>query len=47
MLISLVDKVTEAVVEAWNNRAVGGVSWGLGHAVVGHNRRVVYFDDVS
>jgi len=42
-----VNRVTEAVVEAWNNRSVGSVSWGLGHAVVGHNRRVAYFDDIS
>lgn len=42
-----VARVTEAVVEAWNNRAIGAVSWGFGHAVVGHNRRVVYFDDIS
>ena len=42
-----VSRVAEAVVEAWNNRAIGAVSWGFGHAVVGHNRRVVYFDDIS
>ncbi len=42
-----VNRVTEAVVEAWNNRSVGAVSWGLGHAVVGHNRRATYFDDIS
>ncbi len=31
-------KVAQAAVEAWTNRKVGGVSYGLSHAVVGHNR---------
>lgn len=38
-----VERVTEAVEEAWNGRCAGAVGWGLGHAVVGHNRRVSYF----
>jgi hypothetical protein len=37
-------RLAEAVADAWNNRAVGAVAWGLGHAVVGCNRRVVYAD---
>ena len=37
----------EAVCEAWENRAPGGVSYGYGFAVVGHSRRTVYFDDIS
>jgi len=41
------DRVTEAVVEAWNKREKTGVSWAYGHAVVAHNRRAVYFDDIS
>ncbi|MBM3238822.1 hypothetical protein FJZ31_21235 [Candidatus Poribacteria bacterium] len=36
--------VSDAVVEAWESREPGGVSWALGHAVVGHNRRAAYFD---
>jgi len=40
----VVDKVAEAVVEAWTNRQPGGISWAFGQAVVGHNRRAVYFD---
>lgn len=40
----LLNRVCDAVVEAWENRKPGGVSWGLGHAVVGHNRRVVYLE---
>lgn len=38
-----IDRVTEAVVQAWQNRKPGGFSWGLGHAFLGHNRRVVRF----
>jgi len=43
----LTEKVSEVVSEAWNNRKESGVSWVFGHAVVGHNRRVSYFDDIS
>ena len=39
--------VAEAVTEAWENRKPGGASWGLGTAVVGHNRRATYFADAS
>lgn len=37
-------RMGEAVVKAWEGRAAGAAAWGLGHAVVGHNRRVVYAD---
>ena len=37
----------EAICEAWDTRAEGGMAYGYGYAVVGHSRRVVYFDDVS
>ncbi len=40
----LYDRMAEAVVKAWDGRAPGAIAWGLGHAVVGHNRRVVYAD---
>jgi len=40
-------RVAEAVKEAWENRKPGEVSFGLGTAVVGHNRRATYFDDVA
>ncbi|HRR32714.1 MAG TPA: hypothetical protein P5026_01310 [Kiritimatiellia bacterium] len=40
----MLDRVAEAVVKAWEGRKPGAVAWGLGHAVVGHNRRVVYAD---
>ena len=38
------DRLCDLVVEAWENRKPGGISWALGHAVVGHNRRAVYLD---
>lgn len=37
-------QVADAVEKAWNSQKPGGVSWGLGHAVVGYNRRAVYED---
>jgi hypothetical protein len=41
------ERVAEAVVAAWRNRRPGGMSWALGHAVVGLNRRAHYFDGSS
>ena len=40
----LVPRIADAVARAWNNRAPGSVTWGLGHAVVAYNRRAVYAD---
>ncbi|MBL7223264.1 MAG: hypothetical protein ISS72_05405 [Candidatus Brocadiae bacterium] len=40
----LVGRVAEAVVKAWKERRPGGLSWALDQAVVGFNRRYVYFD---
>jgi len=40
-------KAGDAVVEAWRARQPGGMSWALGHAVVGLNRRARYFDGSS
>lgn len=37
------DRLVGAVVKAWKNRSPGGVSWALGHAVIGMNRRAHYF----
>lgn len=39
-------QIVSAAIEAWNTRKPAGMSWGLGQAVVGHNRRVVYFEPV-
>ena len=36
------NQITEAIERAWKNRKPGGVSFGLGHAVVGHNRLTAY-----
>ena len=38
----LVDRLGKLAAEAWKGRRPGGVSWALGYAVVGHNRRSVY-----
>lgn len=43
----LSNRAAEAIAEAWDKRAPGGVAWGYGYATTGHSRRVVYFDDVS
>jgi hypothetical protein len=40
----LVERLADAIERAWNNRAAGSVTWGLGHAVVAYNRRAVYAD---
>ncbi len=41
------ERVAQAVADAWKKRAVGRVSWGLSHAVVGYNRRAVYADGTA
>jgi len=40
----LIERLMQVAVQAWENRKPGGVSWTLGHAVVGQNRRAVYAD---
>ncbi len=40
-------RVTDAIEQAFNNRKPGGVSFGLGHAVVGHNRLTAYYGGQS
>ncbi|MDD4871562.1 MAG: hypothetical protein PHR77_13475, partial [Kiritimatiellae bacterium] len=40
----LINKLAEVIGKAWGKRQPGGVSWVLGHAVVGLNRRAVYAD---
>jgi len=39
-----VERVSKAVVKAWRDRAAATMNWGLGHAVVGMNRRARYFN---
>jgi len=38
------DRIADAAAEAWRTRAPGGIGYGVGHAVVGLNRRVSYFN---
>lgn len=37
-------RIADGIVRAWESRAPGSVTWGLGHAVVAYNRRTVYAD---
>jgi len=39
------DQCAEAIVEAWDTRAEGGIGYGYGYAVVAHSRRVIYLQD--
>jgi hypothetical protein len=39
-----VERIARVAMEAWERRRPAGMSWGLGHAVVGMNRRARYFD---
>lgn len=40
-------QIAEAVAEAYQGRAPGGIAYGYGFATVAHSRRVTYFDDLS
>jgi len=42
-----VDKVSGAIVGAYNDRTPGSVAWGMSYAVAGYNRRIVYADGTS
>ena len=39
------EMAAQAIIEAWDTRAEGGIGYGYGYAVVGHSRRVVYFKE--
>ncbi|MCM8768644.1 MAG: hypothetical protein NC911_03040 [Candidatus Omnitrophica bacterium] len=41
------EKIAEAVVKAWGSREEGSFSYGLGQAVVGHNRRWTNTEGIS
>ena len=41
------DQIAVAAKDVWSNRKPGGISYGLGHAVVGHNRLQVDFSGNS
>lgn len=40
----LVERMSQAAVQAWTSRKPGGVSWTLGFAQIGENRRSVFAD---
>ncbi len=40
-------KIAQAIKNAWDKKQPGGISYGLGFAVVGFNRRISYFDGTS
>ncbi len=42
-----IERATDCIAQAWRNRSPGRIAWGLGHAVVGHNRRQVRKDGSS
>ena len=42
-----ISRVKDAVIKAWKERKPGGFSWGLGNAVLGHNRRTVKFNGTA
>lgn len=41
------ERVARAIVRAWDSRTPGKISYGMGYAVIGRNRRVVYRDGTS
>ncbi|MFO0871925.1 MAG: hypothetical protein U0935_23615 [Pirellulales bacterium] len=41
------ERVAEGITTAWSQRRPGKVGWGLGHAVIGSNRRAVYADGTA
>ncbi len=41
------DRIAGAIREAWEKREISGIAYGLGHAVVGRNRRLTYKDGTS
>lgn len=43
-ILFLYEKVEPALVEAWQSRKPASVSWALGDALVGYNRRLSYID---
>jgi hypothetical protein len=43
----LLEHLAKIAVKAWQSRKPAGVSWALGHSVVGYNRRAQYFDGKS
>ena len=42
-----IELTADAIIKAWHTREPAGVSWGLGSAMLGHNRRTVFFDGTA
>ena len=42
-----IDAIAKIIKQAWENRKPGRVAYGFSYAVVGHQRRAVYFNDRS
>jgi hypothetical protein len=45
--IFFIQRVSDAIVKAWNSRRQGSVTWGLSHAAIAYNRRAVYAKAIS
>ncbi|NUQ62648.1 MAG: hypothetical protein HUU20_09175 [Pirellulales bacterium] len=43
-ILLLYERVGAGIVEAWQRRKPAGMSWGLGNAAIGYNRRLTYTD---
>lgn len=43
----LMGQLADVIVQAWEKRAPASVAWGLGYAVIAHNRRVTYSDGTT
>ena len=41
------NKVSDAIVKAWNSRTQGSVTWGLERAAIAYNRRATYADGTT
>lgn len=41
------DRVSDAIVKAWNSRTAGSVTWGLERAAIAYNRRAAYADGTT
>lgn len=46
-LTFLAERIRDAVVQAWQARKPGGMSYALSHAAIAHNRRAVYADGTA
>ncbi len=46
-VVFLTGRLVEVAAQAWESRAPGKVTWGLGHAAVTHNRRAVFADGTA